>query len=562
MLKYFTLFAAFACCSLFAARTHEMTDRQNFFYLRRRKRELKEWKQLVEALPEPVIFTLKGGIKFFNSATLKLFGLDNDTGKSFEEKRINVIVELSKVTRKSNTHEISSLKDVIEELGEFGEKDEQTFKYRKGKEKHVIVIKRMHTSSQSVVGEKITEYIFNDITMLKRQEKNKAKENCLDIMLSTVSHDIRTPLNIALGVLDGIADQLNTPETMEQLAVVQCCGQRILNYLQGLTMIRQLNSNRLTVNKKKFNVRETVGNLMRTEEYPAGLKNLSLKYTEDGYVPPAICSDKDIYVTVLNNLLENAVKYTFAGDIDIVLQYVKEDNMLVTQVRDTGIGMTQEQLNNAGMIFNRLESHCNLNPQGLGLGLFLAKELPLKLDGCMKLYSEAGKGTIAEFKIRCYPFEEATVDHTYLHLPASPTLPRKLNRPSKLKSDVYFSFPQCNCPKALLVDDEPLNLVVLSGYLSSINVEADRAENGKIAIDKIKAKAYNSVCCRGYDVIFMDINMPVMDGINATSIIRNMIREGDIPHCNVVAVTAAAGLDDPSVYAKYIEQGFSELCNF
>ena len=104
--------------------------------------------------------------------------------------------------------------------------------------------------------------------------------------------------------------------------------------------------------------------------------------------------------------------------------------------------------------------------------------------------------------------------------------------------------------------------MVLSGYLASIGIDSDRAENGKIALDMIKSRSYESVCCRGYDIIFMDINMPVMDGICATSEICRLIKADEIPFCNIVAVTAAAGLDIPEVYAKYIQVGFAELRNF
>ena len=125
-------------------------------------------------------------------------------------------------------------------------------------------------------------------------------------------------------------------------------------------------------------------------------------------------------------------------------------------------------------------------------------------------------------------------------------------------------YPLCkDCTNVLLVDDEPLNLCVLSAYLSSIGIHADKAENGQIALNMIEKKAMKECCCPTYKIICMDINMPVMDGIEAVRhIYQNyMERDGKVMPCYIVGVTAAAGLDNPDIYASYVGKGFTELGN-
>ena len=120
------------------------------------------------------------------------------------------------------------------------------------------------------------------------------------------------------------------------------------------------------------------------------------------------------------------------------------------------------------------------------------------------------------------------------------------------------NFSKCDCKKILLVDDEPLNLLILSEYLASIHIEVDKAENGRIALDLI-VKKNKDKCCQSYSIIMMDINMPVMNGILAIENINKLINKGIIQKCPIIAVTAAAGLGNSLVYDEYISKGFTEL---
>ena len=188
-----------------------------------------------------------------------------------------------------------------------------------------------------------------------------------------------------------------------------------------------------------------------------------------------------------------------------------------------------------------------MNPQGFGLGLFLSKTLASQLDGELSINSAANIGTNASFTVVNNLDEEAMAGSNNSIMPPKPQTTGRLHL--------------CpNCTDILLVDDEPLNLCVLSAYLSSVGIKSDKAENGQIALDMVKTKL-KSKCCPIYKIICMDINMPVMDGLEATREIYSNLteREEIMPSCYIVGVTAAAGLDNPEVYDNYLAEGFTDL---
>ncbi len=544
-LYYIVIFAWFVGCSIFGVRTHELVQRESFYSRLMQERETEEWKRLLDGLPGPVIITDRDQISFFNRATLELLGISHSG--DFETQKEQLVDQLSHLMLKKSKRSLQSIIAAYPQdeslLGE-----ELLFVHRRDDRKRVVSIKCVRTTScDNGTDTGGAEYIFHDITALKDLEHNKAREQCFDILLATASHDIRTPLNVMLGVFDVLTDCVTTASGKEQISVARSCGQRMLSYLKGLTYIRQSNLGTLAVKKILFCPDDAARGILHAMEFSAQAKSLKLSLSVDAEVPPLICSDRDMYEVVLQNLLENALKYTFTGGVSLKLSYDKRARQLSTEVADTGIGITPEQRESLGQLFDKKKLHC-LNPQGLGLGIFLAKTLSQKLEGDLELTSSREHGTAAQFSVHCYPPEDAC-----------PERERPVDPGSPLSTSIPISM-ECSCTKVLLVDDEPLNLVVLSAYLAAAGVRADKAENGQLALECVLNKAEIGECCSGYSVIFMDINMPVMDGIEATGKIVDLVKLGKIPQCHIVAVTAAAGLDDPAIYDGYVAKGFTELC--
>ncbi|MDR3549383.1 MAG: hybrid sensor histidine kinase/response regulator, partial [Candidatus Pacebacteria bacterium] len=573
---YFTSFAWFAACAVFAVRTHELTERQSFHAKYQLQREIAEWKKLLRDIPEPIIFAQRGQISFFNRAVLELFDIVSGYPTEGNNNSMQTNLEATErcpdpeETFRAQTNEVighlvdlkqhgsqKTLRDVIEEASHGGLMGETSFVYKTKEKKRFLTIKSVKTAgTQDEEG--VVEYILHDVTALRELESGKAKDQCFDILLATASHDIRTPLNAILGVIDSLSDFANTASTKEQIAVAHDCGKRMLYYLQGLTFIRQTNTGKLVATKRLFSPDEAAREILSCSELSAKLKGLTLDFSVSSDVPTVICSDKEMYKIVLENLIENAMKYTFTGGVKIGVEFEKTSNRLWTTVSDTGIGMSDKQQRNVGMLFKKEKAKRNkFNPQGLGLGLFLVKTLVQKLDGELSIRSTENQGTVTSFAVTNYPASEACCERVQPEL--SPVVSVALS-PS-LRHTHALMPETCGCAKVLLVDDDPFNLVVLSAYLEAVHVKADRAENGQIALRMIEEKADMQECCNGYSVVFMDINMPVMDGVQATEKITEMMRCRKIPHCYVVAVTAATDLDKPDVYASYIAKGFAELRN-
>ena len=540
ILYYIVIIGWYCGCSLFAIRTHELSKRSGFFSIWKQERETEGWKKLLRDIPEPIIFIHQSDIIYYNKAVVDLFDINEG---EFAKTKEQVWNSLESVTMKYDRS--VTLKETLRNSTD-GLTQETLFIYKpENNKKRLFMIKSVNTSG-------VIEYILHDVTAWKDLEKNKAKNQCFDILLATASHDIKTPLNVMLGVIDVLSDFVNSYRGKEQINVALSCGQRMLYYLKGLDFIRQINTNTLQPNRIQFNPSDVASKIIKGMEFSAQAKNLTLGMSVDGPVPKIICTDKEIYSIILQNLMENAIKYTFTGGINVTLSFDNRVNTLSTAISDTGIGMTEEQQQSIGVLFKKTRSQTILNPQGLGLGLYLAKTLTNQLDGEFSVESVPGKGTIAKFMIKCDDPREGyiAITDSLRGKMSSITLPEMTT--TKLS---------CECAKVLLVDDEPFNLLVFSAYLDSVKMTADKAVNGQLALDLIDKKAANE-CCKGYSVIFMDINMPVMDGIESALKITELVKQGKIPECKVVAVTAAKGLDRPEVYSEYVSRGFTELCKF
>ncbi len=536
ILYYVIVFTCFSVCSVYAIRVHELFERSTFYAKYQQGMEIKEWHN-------------KSILQLFDVPYVSVSAKEDVENPSAESLRERVREQLACVKQKATKR---PLKEIMTS-GKFAELNEEPlFVYRKAEgQKTLLTIKCVQTENGSTDEEEgIVEYIFNNVTALKMLEKNKAKEKFLDMLLATASHDIRTPLNIILGVLDSLDDSVESAKGKELIGISRNCGQRMLHYIKGLSFIRKFHLGELAVEKTLLNPVDLVKSLLNNMEFSAHEKKLTFELAIDSKIPDTICSDKEMYSIVLLNLLENSLKYTFEGGVKVRLRHDPASAVLHTTVSDTGIGMTEEQRLSIGTLF-KPSNRRSINPQGVGIGLFLAKTLTQKMGGELRLDSQCNRGSTAEFSVVCYPPEEACAvrNHTSMLDTCPPTTMTQL--PLTV---------ECGCPKILLVDDEPLNLYVLSTYLDSIGLKADRAENGKIALDLIARRALKD-CCKGYNIVFMDINMPVMDGVETTCKIRELVDKGQAPSpCYIVAVTAAAGLDNPAVCADYMEKGFTDLC--
>ncbi len=516
------------------------------------------YKSLLNALPEPVIIAAEGEVKLWNNALLNLISVPLDTD-SFNPST------LRQFKQRNGEQTLEQL--IIKEDTVSPKNRNNEYVFQNGNTNLKLTVKSVEIAHDKG---KLVEHIIEDHTAVEELEKARAEKKCFYILLSTAAHDFRTPLNGLHGLLEIISPQLETLPCFSELQLAQTCIQRMLLYLQGLSFLNRIVAGDLRINQDETDVRGMVKETVGLMEYSAKSKNLAI---EEAYmdVPDILVFDKEKYQQILVNLMENAVKYTFRGSIKIHVSYNLTEEMLETSVADQGVGIAKEDMKDLFKLFRKTYKTEALNPQGIGIGLYLTKKLSKRLGGKISVDSDKSQGTKVTFTIRAkiagsiHREESSSLEigsHLFKledieELKGSITIPTMRN--STMPSQRRQTKTSCDCSKALIVDDEALNIYVLQQYLKSVGIPSDTAINGEEALKRILAK-HCLKCGTGYDIVLMDINMPIMDGIECTRAIQQLVAKGTIRETSIFAVTAAAHLENAQVFAEYQTIGFTAIC--
>ena len=335
--------------------------------------------------------------------------------------------------------------------------------------------------------------------LIKAQEADKLKEN----FLSNISHEIRTPLNSIIGFSSMLYDELPTEEKIEYVNLIIDGGQNLLKIIDNIVDIAKIQSGDLHINKMdvdlidlldglkdRFSTAPEVSNneVNLVFEVPKELQHIYLK------------TDPFRLSQILENLISNALKFTEHGEIKYGIR-INEEESITVFVSDSGIGIPEHELDKIFDRFVQLETGHTREYGGNGLGLSITKNLVELLNGKISVQSQLGKGTCFNIKL---PVEK-----------------QKFVKHQGRRSVYHWSDK-----KMLLVDDVPTNLEFLEILLSRTKAKTTLANNGKHAIDILDRDA-------DFDIVIMDLKMPIMDGYQATRIIKNKY-----PHIKVIIQTA------------------------
>lgn len=335
--------------------------------------------------------------------------------------------------------------------------------------------------------------------------------------LSRMSHDIRTPLNAIIG-LTHLARKESDLQTVEDyLGKIDTSSKFLLGLINDILDMSKIENGDMTLNESPFTREEFMDSIQTVIQPLIEDKNINFVFDMTTGVD-CIMADKLRFSQIFFNLLSNAAKFTpDGGTIEFISERIEpnpdDDGKIGIRffVRDTGIGMSEEFLKHLYDPFAQERSKLGDKARGTGLGLPIVKSLVEAMGGTISVKSELGKGT--EFRIELYlaaaepPAKEPETERTEQNL---------------------------NGAHILLVEDNEINSYVAKTILEQFSCVVDAAENGQIAVDKFAQSAENS-----YDVILMDVHMPVMDGIEATKLIRAMSR-GDAVSVPIIAMTADA----------------------
>lgn len=325
------------------------------------------------------------------------------------------------------------------------------------------------------------------------QEKQKAEQASIakTDFLSNMSHEIRTPLHAILGFIQVLKSSKLQKEDKEYVALMDKSSNNLLTIVNDILEIHKIESGSITIEKQLFCPSLKLKELVDTYEYLFKEKGLYLKLDSLELNGFNVVSDMSKYSQIITNLLKNALKFTLNGGITVTYkeERIAQKLRISISIKDSGIGISKSKLKTIFERFTQIDSSFKKQHEGSGLGLAISKDFAELLDGSITVNSTFDKGSEFIFSAM-------------------------LNVSEKNTFQIAETFENLKLPhlNVLVVDDNAINVIVLKKLLEDIDIHVDAVTNGQMAIEKFKTQSYQ--------LIFMDIHMPQMDGYEATEIIR------------------------------------------
>lgn len=366
------------------------------------------------------------------------------------------------------------------------------------------------------VGRDISSRILTDIELKKAKEYAEESLKVKNEFLANMSHEIRTPLNAVIGFTDLLLETELSSEQQLHLETMRNSGDILLSLINDILDLSKLESNKLEVEAIPFDLHKQLNEVVRLMKIKANEKNISLDLIIHSNTPINVIGDPTRLGQILLNLIGNAIKFTNEGSVIVSVKKTLEtpiSSSVFFEIKDTGIGIVSNKINTVFGAFTQAKSDTSRIYGGTGLGLTIVKKLVNLLNGEIKVESKFGVGSV--FKM---------------------TLPiKESNQTNKQVQEQEISLDQPLELNILLVDDNKTNQLLGKTRLERWKCNVDLASNGIEAVKKTQKKLY--------DVILMDIQMPIMDGYEATKIIKNDISE-QVSKIPIIAMTAYTSKND------------------
>ena len=414
---------------------------------------------------------------------------------------------------------------------------------------------------------RITQYVAirTDITARKQQhiELSNAKEAAMkasaakSTFLANMSHEIRTPMTAILGFAEAMLDSGQEASTKLNAAhTIHRNGEHLLQIINDILDIAKIEAGKLEVQCTRFSPVQLVAEVIALMQVRASAKSLPLNIEFVGSVPETIESDPTRLKQILVNLIGNAIKFTDGGGVRLIIRFVDDakharagssmEPTMQFEVLDTGLGMTEEQIGKLFQPFSQVDAAIGPRLGGTGLGLSISKRLAQMLGGDITVESKPGEGSLFRVSVTTGSLQSVQM----LDDPTSTMIVQPETRPTAMDDT-----DKLDC-RILLVEDSQDNQRLISYILKRAGARVTIAENGKVAVDAVLAarngRQEGDLSCP-FDIILMDMQMPVMDGYEATEQLRREGYTGPI-----IALTANAMAGDRR---KCIQSGCDEYAS-
>jgi len=365
----------------------------------------------------------------------------------------------------------------------------------------------------------ITQLKTHETELIKEKEKAEEATQSKSMFLAGMSHEIRNHMSSIIGITEVLSETKLSKEQNEYVDVINASGNNLLNIINEILDFSKIEARQVILEAIEFNIRQLVDEVISMHELKTKQRKLFLKSEVDASIPEIIIGDPSRITQILINLVNNAIKFTDEGGITIKVGVDIKKHignrpestpcLMKFEVIDTGIGISKDSQNKLFKPFSQTHAAVQRKQGGTGLGLAICKQLVELMEGEIGITSAVGKGSNFWFTARLTnPNDDMT---------------------SSEKKDSGKKTEKKNL-KVLIVEDNVLNQQLTMNILVKEGYNTDVAENGKIGLELYKKN--------GYDVILMDIQMPIMDGIQATRMIRNYERTKNKKRSNIIAVTA------------------------
>lgn len=521
-------------------------------------------KSLIEASLDP-LFTIntEGKITDLNTASVNIIGIsrDNLIGSDF----FNYFTEPQKA--REIYQEIFAKESVSDfpltlchEEGKFTDVSFNGSVYRddQGEALGVVIVARDITAQKRIETELREARVFAELTAkIAKEAKNKAEEATKQAekatqiaegavktkqqFLSNMSHEIRTPMNAIIGFTKVLLKTELTAKQKEYLSAIKVSGDALTVLINDILDLAKVDAGRMTFEQIPFKMETSLSAMLHLFEPKIQEKNLELIKIYDKNIPEVLIGDPVRLHQVILNLVSNAVKFTSKGKITVSVNLLKENEESVTiefTVSDTGIGISDEKMETIFEVFQQASSGTSRLYGGTGLGLAIVKQLVEPQGGSISVKSKLDEGTAFSF-ILDFP---------------------KTDEKALADQGAVILDDEVKNVRVLVVEDIALNCLLMKTILDDFGFEHDVATNGKIAIDKLKSN--------NYDIILMDLQMPEMNGFEATEYIRNTMNSKipiisltadvttvDLAKCRSVGMNdyLSKPVDDRLLYNKILE---------